>query len=203
MESCFHSIKRKIQIVIISLNLVTFLIIITFTKSKNNDNYNEYTSLSKYLTNTYIILILLILLIDSINHKFICSFIKDNLSCFSNDIGKLIINLLIGVLFWCSNNSSHVIFGLINFISSLTLFLCEFLFSCKVLNYIHFDTENNSDDSNEEKKINNSNSTSNDTEKNETNKKNIKNESTLPLDRNQISGNVFAKIKQENMKDQI
>jgi hypothetical protein len=198
MNSCFHSIKRKIQILIFSINLVTFILIILFTNNKNDDNYIEYTTLTKFLSNIYIILIFLILLIDSISHKLICSYIKDNISFLSNDIGKAIINLLIGILFWSSNNNAHVIFGIINFVSSLVLFLCQFIIHFKILKYIHFDTES-SDGNSEEKKTNQS---SYETANSEHHKKEEKNGSILPLNINQISYNGFDQLKQHNLKAQ-
>ena len=148
MNTCFLSIKKKIQILVISLNLVTFIIITTLTNDKK-ENYIEYTNLSKMISNFYIILILLIILIHSIYPKYICLFISINLSILTNDIGKLIINLLIGILYWSSNNTAHLVFTIINFVSSFALFLCEFIFQCRILNNIHFEDENN------EGKINN------------------------------------------------
>ena len=144
MNTCFLSIKKKIQILVISLNLVTFIIITTLTNDKK-ENYIEYTNLSKMISNFYIILILLIILIHSIYPKYICLLISINLSILTNDIGKLIINLLIGILYWSSNNTAHLVFTIINFVSSFALFLCEFIFQCRILNNIHFEDENNED----------------------------------------------------------
>ena len=152
MNNCFLPIKRKIQILVFSMNLITFIIITSYTIN-NNENNIEYTNLSKIFSNIYIILTLLILLIHSISSKLICKFISEDFSFLTNDIGKIIINLSIGVLFWSSNNTPHVIFGIINFISSIALFISEFIFQFKIVKFIHFDTES-SEDKNEN--VNNS-----------------------------------------------
>jgi hypothetical protein len=168
MNNCFLPIKRKIQILIFSLNLIAFIIIASYT-TNNNENYVEYTNLSKIFSNIYIILTLLILLIHSISSKLICEFISEDFSFLTNDIGKIIINLSIGVLFWSSNNTPHVIFGIINFISSIALFISEFIFQFKIVKFIHFDTESNEDNNNEN--VNNSSNENNENKISNINKK--------------------------------
>ncbi len=142
MNTCFLQIKRKIQILVITLNFVSFIVITSLTNEKN-ENYLEYTTLPKYCSNTYIFIIFLILLIHSIYPKLICKFLSDNLGILMCDRGKIIINLSIGILFWSSNNIAQLVFSIINFVSSFALFLCEFIFQCNILNIIHFDSDNN------------------------------------------------------------
>lgn len=142
MNTCFLPIKRKIQILVIALNFVTFIIIASLTNEKK-DNYLEYTTLPKYCSNVYIFIIFLIILIHSIYPKLICKFLSDNLGILICDRGKLIINLSIGILYWSSNNNAQLIFSIINFVSSFALFLCEFIFQCNILNNIRFDSDNN------------------------------------------------------------
>ena len=62
MNTCFLQIKRKIQILVITLNFVSFIVITSLTNEKN-ENYLEYTTLPKYFFNNYIFIIFLILLI--------------------------------------------------------------------------------------------------------------------------------------------
>ena len=126
------------------MNLVSFIVITTITNVEK-ENYIEFTNLPKKLSNFYIILILLIILIHSISPKYICSLISDNLSILTKDIGKLIINLLIGILYWSSNNTTHLVFAIINFVSSFALFLSEFIFQCRILNNTYSDEESNED----------------------------------------------------------
>lgn len=207
MNKCFSPIKRKIQILLFSLNLICFIIIILFTNNKKD--YIEYTSLSKFFSNLYIIAILLILLIHSISPNLIFPLILENISIITNDNGKIVINLLIGILYWSSNNNAHVIFGIFNFVSSLALFICEFIFHFKIIKYIHFDTE-----SNEDKNSNNNNSKDMKKDYNINNfnlkkqisndKREEKNGSILPLNEqmpnNDLNG--FENLKQKNFEAQ-
>ena len=63
----------------------------------------------------------------------ICSFISDNLHFLMTDRGKLIANLLIGILYWSCDDVPILVFECISFVSSFGLFLCEFVFQCKIL----------------------------------------------------------------------
>ena len=63
----------------------------------------------------------------------ICSFISNNLHFLMTDRGKLIANLLIGILFWSCDDIPILVFECINFVSSFGLFLCEFIFQCNIL----------------------------------------------------------------------
>ena len=73
----FHNVKRKIQFVIILINLICFLII-SFYINKKDLNYDEYTNLPKLLSNCYILITLLIMLIHSIFPKLAFFIIRDN-----------------------------------------------------------------------------------------------------------------------------
>ena len=149
MNTCFSLIKRRIQIVVISLDLVIF-VVITSIINKNNDDYNEYTSLSKYCSNCYIFLIFLILLLHSIYPKLICKFLSDNLGILVCDKGKIIIILSIGVLYLNNNNTPQFFFSIFNFLSSFVLILCELFYLCKKTktNNIGSDIKNNTEDKN-------------------------------------------------------
>ena len=208
MNKCFLPIKRKIQILVFSLNLITFIIITSCTIN-SNENYIEYTNLSKIFSNIYIILTLLVLLIHSISSKLICKFISEDFSFLTNDIGKIISNLSIGILFWSSNNTPHVIFGIINFISSIALSISEFIFQFNIVKFIHFDTESNEENKNEEANdVSNGNheSNNNDNNKNieisqqvESDKKG-KNGSMIPLNEQNLNNNkgLFGMLNQKN-----
>jgi len=131
-NDCFQNTKRKFQIVIILINLICFLMI-PFRVNSKDVNYVEYTSLSKSISNCYIIIILLIMLIHSIFPKMMLFGIKENLSILTSDRGKLVLIITIGILFWTSDNKIHTFFTVINFITFFALFLCEFIFDCKFL----------------------------------------------------------------------
>ena len=113
MNTCFLPFKEKIQISVIFINLISFIIITLITNNKKN-NYTEYTTLSIFCSNFYILFIYIITLIHSIYPKIICKFISNNLLILTSDKGKIIINLSIGILFWSSNNLPHLVFSIIN-----------------------------------------------------------------------------------------
>ena len=127
----FQNTKRIIHFIIILLNLICFLMI-PFRVNTKDVNYVEYTSLSKSVSNCYIIIILLIMLIHSIFPKIMLFGIKENLSILISDRGKLILIISIGVLFWASNNKIHTFFNVINFLSFFAMLLCEFIFHSKI-----------------------------------------------------------------------
>ena len=133
MNECFYSIKKYIQICVFLLNLISY-IVITIIYNKNKDHYSEYTSLSKYSTNVFIIITFLILIIHTSCPDIICSFLKDNLAFFMADRGKIIVNISIGIMYWSCDVTPLLVFEIINFVSSFALFLCEFIFHCKILN---------------------------------------------------------------------
>ena len=134
MNKCVHKIKQYIQILVFLLNLITF-IIISIIYNKNQSYYEEYTTLSKYVTNAFIIIIFLILLLHSIYPKMICSFISDNLNFFLTDRGKIVVNISIGIMYWSCDDIPLLVFTIINFVSSFALFLSEFVFQCNILEY--------------------------------------------------------------------
>ena len=132
LNDCFQNTKRKIHFVIILLNLICFLMI-PFRVNTKDVNYVEYTSLSKSVSNCYIIIILLIMLIHSIFPKIMFFGIRENLSILISDRGKLILIISIGALFWATNNKIQTFFTVINFLSFFAMLLCEFIFDCKIL----------------------------------------------------------------------
>ena len=196
-------IKRKIQIILISINLIFFIIISIYVN--NNKDYIEYTHLPKFFSNFYVTIILIIMLIHSISSNLICIFISENLSILTNSKGKIIILLLIGILFWTSNNNFHVLFGVVNFISVFILVLCEFIFDCKIVKKINIDSDNN----NEIRETNlNDNSNTNNINNHlmmnqQISQKQRRNESNVPFFENiQNNDNYFDNIKQVNIKAQ-
>jgi len=157
---CAQKIKRIIQFVVMLLNFTCFLIILFRVNSKDV-NYIEYTSLSKSISNCYIIIVFLIMLIHSIFPKMMLFGIEDNLSILINDKGKIILIISIGILFWASNNEIHILFTVINFVTFFALLLYEFTFDCKILKKSERDYEKNTEHNNIEKNANIKNSGNN------------------------------------------
>ena len=198
MNSYFEKIKRRIQIVIISLNLISFIIITILINNKKR-NYNEYTNLSRFFSNLYIIIILLILLVDSITPKCIPNIFSENISILTKSKGKISIIISIGCLFWTSNNFPHVLFGVINFISVFILILCEFIFDCKILK-----KKDKVNLVNNEQRINNGKN--NNLGINNQNTKAIKGQNNASnvafFEKGHNNDNYFENIKQVNLKAQ-
>ena len=145
MNKCFYEIKRYIQISFFLINFISF-IVITIIYHARKSIYAEYTSLPKISSNIFITIIFLIIICHTIYPKMICSFISNNLHFLMTDRGKLIANLLIGILFWSCDDIPILVFECINFVSSFGLFLCEFIFQCNIL-------YNNVENSMEEDKV--------------------------------------------------
>ncbi len=132
MNKCFYLIKKYIQIVVFLLNIITFLII-NIIYSKNKSRYAEYTELPKISTNIFIMIVLILILSHTFCPKMVCEFLSDNFHFLMTDRGKLIANLLIGILYWSCDDIPILVFEIINFVSSFGLFLCEFIFQCNIL----------------------------------------------------------------------
>ena len=132
MNKCFYLIKKYIQIIVLLLNLISF-IIINIIHYKNKSYYSEYSSLPKISSNIFIVTLLLIVLGHTIYPKMICSFLADNFNFLMNDRGKIIVNISIGILYWSCDDTPILVFTCINFVSSFALFLCEFIFQCNIL----------------------------------------------------------------------
>ena len=133
MNKCFYEIKRYIQISFFLINLISYIIIINIIYPKKKNIYAEYTAIPKISSNILIITIYLIIISHTIYPKMICSFISDNLHFLMTDRGKLIANLLIGILYWSCDDIPILVFEIINFVSSFGLFLSEFIFQCNIL----------------------------------------------------------------------
>ena len=132
MDSKFELIKRKLQAIIILINLFSFITMTAYINNKKG-KYHEYTNLSKLFSNCYIIIILSLMLFNSIFPNLTCTIFIDNLSIITYSKGKITIILLIGILYWTSDNYPHVLFGIINFVSFFILVLFEFIFDCKII----------------------------------------------------------------------
>ena len=204
MNNNCETIKRRFQILIILINIISFIIMIAYINNRK-EKYNEYTNLPKLISNSYIIIIFLIMLIHSISKNFICKLFTENINIITNSKGKIVIILLIGILYWTSDNYPHVIFGIINFISFFILILCEFIFDCKIIK----DINKNKDINKEEQIITNENNISNNNNmlKNFIKNKHVskvkkdeKNGSNVPFFENaQNNDNYFENIKKVNL----
>ena len=198
-------IKRKIQIFFVLINIISFEIM-TFCINKKKEKYNEYTNLSKFISNFYILMIFLIMLIDSISPNIVCKIFSENINIFINSKGKAMIILLIGIMYWTSNNFPHVLFGVVNFISFFVLFLCEFIFDCKIMkNKVEGKIVNNEELNTKENNVS-KNNVFNDfvtTKYNSKFKKEAKNSSNVPFfEKVEGNGDYFDNIRKMNLQIQ-
>ena len=198
-------LKRKIQIFFILANIISFLIM-TIYINKKKEKYNEYTNLSKFISNFYILMIFLIMLFDSISPSIVCKIFSENINIFINSKGKIMIILLIGIMYWTSNNLPHVLFGIVNFISFFVLVLCEFIFDCKILKNVNQGKIVNKEESNtNEHNISNNNMFKNyvSSKHNSKLKKDVKNASNVPFfEKVQDNDNYFDRIRKTNLKSE-
>ena len=199
-------LKRKIQIFFILANIISFLIM-TIYINKKKEKYNEYTNLSKFISNFYILMIFLIMLFDSISPSIVCKIFSENINIFINSKGKIMIILLIGIMYWTSNNLPHVLFGIVNFISFFVLVLCEFIFDCKILKNVNQGKIVNKEESNtNEHNISNNNMFKSyiSSKYNSNLKKDVKNASNVPFfEKVQDNDNYFDRIRKTNLKSEI
>ena len=199
-------LKRKIQIFFILVNIISFLIM-TIYINKKKEKYNEYTNLSKFISNFYILMIFLIMLFDSISPSIVCKIFSENINIFINSKGKIMIILLIGIMYWTSNNLPHVLFGIVNFISFFVLVLCEFIFDCKILKNVDQGQIVNKEESNtNEHNISNNNMFKSyiSSKYNSNLKKDVKNASNVPFfEKLQDNDNYFDRIRKTNLKSEI
>ena len=199
-------LKRKIQIFFILANIISFLIMNIYI-NKKKEKYNEYTNLSKFISNFYILMIFLIMLFDSISPSIVCKIFSENINIFINSKGKIMIILLIGIMYWTSNNLPHVLFGIVNFISFFVLVLCEFIFDCKILKNVNQGKIVNKEESNtNEHNISNNNMFKSyiSSKYNSNLKKDVKNASNVPFfEKVQDNDNYFDLIRKTNLKSEI
>ena len=199
-------LKRKIQIFFILVNIISFLIM-TIYINKNKEKYNEYTNLSKFISNFYILMIFLIMLFDSISPNIVCKIFSENINIFINSKGKIMIILLIGIMYWTSNNFPHLLFGIVNFISFFVLILSEFIFDCKILKNVNQGKIINKEESNtnEHNISNNNNMFKNyiSSKHNSKLNKDVKNASNVPFfEKVQANDNYFDQIRKTNLKSE-
>ena len=102
----------------------------TNTKSPN---FIEYTDLSKFFLNLYVFLILLICLIHSIYPKIVFTFITEGFGIITSIKGKIILSLAIDIMYYSTDNLPQKLFGMISFVSVLSLFLGDLVLNCEIL----------------------------------------------------------------------
>ena len=127
MKVNYKTTKLKLYKIIFSLDLLIIFINILTTEISSNLK-NQYTDMSHFFLNTYIILIFILLLGHSIYPHFKPNIIKKYFKFILSNEGNIIITFLIAMIYRFSKSIPHYFLGLFLFFSSLILFVFEYIF---------------------------------------------------------------------------
>ena len=128
----FDLILRIISILSLGTSFFSFIVteLVTNTKSPN---FIEYTDLSRFFLNLYILLIYLLCLVHSVYPSILCPIITESLSIITTIKGKIILSLAIDIMYYSTESLPQKLFGMITFICVLALFLGDIVFNCEIL----------------------------------------------------------------------
>ena len=127
MKVDYPKIKKFLQIGIFSIDILVFLLVI-FSTNSSSDKYKEYTNLSKFFLDLYIIAIYSILIIVTIMPALIYFRIKKYILFIFTDKGKVIISFAISLIYWFARNKPQLVLGIILTLNSIILLIYEFIF---------------------------------------------------------------------------
>ena len=128
----YQKIKKVYIILTYITNLVTF--IVTQSYAKKTKRSFEYTSISKYVANFYIITLNIIFIFNTLfPNLFIAKFFSNHCYFLVSDWGKMIISYMISIMFWGTDSLPHFLYGVITLVSCLGLYLTEFIFNCGII----------------------------------------------------------------------
>ena len=127
MKVNYERTKSFFYKIILSFDLISIFTIILSTEIKTN-NHKEYTGVSHFFLNLYIIIIFILLLGHSLYPRFKPTIINTYFKFILINKGKIIIIFLISFIYRYSKSIPHYILGILLFISSLLLFIFEFIF---------------------------------------------------------------------------
>ena len=137
MQLDYVKIKKYLQIIFLSIDLIVFLIVL-FSTNTSSEKYKEYTGASKFFLDLYIILIYGILIAVTALPRFLYHKVKKHLIFIFSDKGKIIISYALSLIYWFARNKPQLILGIILTITSTLLLIYEFIFYfTKVENYMN------------------------------------------------------------------
>ena len=127
MKIDYQKVKSFLYKIIFSFDL--FIIFINILPIEiANDSLKEYTGVSHFFLNIYIIFIFIILLGHSLYPSFKPKIISEYFKFILTNRGKIIITFLISMIYRFSKSTPHYFLGIVLFFSSLILFVFEFIF---------------------------------------------------------------------------
>ena len=136
MKLDYIKIKKYLQVVFFSIDLLVFLLVLFSTNSKSK-KYKEYTGSSKFFLDLYIILIYAILIVITLLPRLLYHRIKKYIVFMFGDKGKIIISFAISLVYWFARNKPQLVLGIILTITSILLLIYEFIFHfAKVDNFL-------------------------------------------------------------------
>ena len=136
MRINYPKIKKFLHIGFFSLDIFVFLIVL-FTTNSSSEKYKEYTAVSKFFLDLYILAIYAVLLLVTILPGLIYFKIKKYILFIFTDKGKVIISFAISLIYWFAKNKPQFVLGIILTITSIILLIYEFIFYfAKVDNFL-------------------------------------------------------------------
>jgi hypothetical protein len=136
MKINYTKIKKFLHIGFFSLDVFVFLIVL-FTTNSSSEKYKEYTAVSKFFLDLYILAIYAVLLLVTILPGLIYFRIKKYILFIFTDKGKVIISFAISLIYWFAKNKPQFVLGIILTITSIILLIYEFIFYfAKVDNFL-------------------------------------------------------------------
>ena len=136
MRLDYKKIKKFLQIGLFSIDLFAFMISI-FSTNSSSEKYKEYTGVSKFFLDIYIILIYALLIVITILPGLVYHRVKRYIIFIFTDKGKVIISFAISLIYWFAKNKPQFILAIILTLSSTLLLIYEFIFYfTKVENFL-------------------------------------------------------------------
>ena len=132
MKLTFELIKKIVRILTTLVCLGSFIVTTLCTKTKS-PNFIEYTDLSKFFLNLYILILLLLCFLDSIYPRLVCKIFSDRIGIITTDKGKIFLLSAIMTMYFSTESMPQKLFGMISFVSVLGLFLAVLLLNCETL----------------------------------------------------------------------
>ena len=132
MKLTYELIKKIISILSLSTSLGAFLVTTLCTNTKS-PTFIEYTDLSKFFLNLYILILLILMLFHSIYPKMVCSIFTNRLGIITSSKGKITILVFIMIMYFSTESLPQKLFGMISFVSTLAFFLSELFLNCETL----------------------------------------------------------------------
>ena len=127
MKIDYPKIKKFLQICFFSIDIFVFLIVL-FSTNSSSEKYKEYTAVSKFFLDLYIMAIYAVLILVTIIPGLIYFRIKKYCLFIFTDKGKVIISFALSLIYWFAKNKPQFVLGIILSITSTLLLIYEFIF---------------------------------------------------------------------------